>query len=508
MNRLVISVLKLNLTALRITSCGISKVEVDSFHDLILLTEISLSRNRLQTIPTQLFVNNPKLTTIDLSYNILETLDISVFKDLQNLAILDLSGNRLSQFPANLPFGLNHLNLENNKISKIPASNRLSRLGYLNLCQNEKNINLDLNAIGCLKLNSLCLDDAVIRQVHRGNFSLQFVIKNMSNYCFILLMESELGKLNDLQELTIQGQKSRNERLAMEPLNSIKVCTKLQKLKIERCDLASLSILAQFNDLKTLELKEVFVEQQPSASEFEGCSNLEALDLTGSQKLAQSILGKDDIITKFQKVKTLILKDCKIGNLNWIPNKNAATVPVFPNLLTVDISGDNEFDCSDKKAKQALCRFDNLKRVEPTEPEWKIVNKPSLILENSNSTNCRQQGLLMSTNSVMQLNFESCDENEKHPMQAPPQEPDDQDNFSSSTTFSAVTDATFEDKADEPQSNDDVFVTVGVFLAVLVVGTLTLLAFIYYHRRKHENLNTSASTEQGITNPQYNQTKV
>jgi len=210
-------------------------------------------------------------------------------------------------------------------------------------------------------------------------------------------------QLVDLQEFTIKGPKSKNEKLAVDHLGSIGGCTKLRKLRIERCDLVSLAILAQFSELDTLELKEVYVETTLSPSFFNGCSNLRTLDLTGSPKLAQLILGNQEIRIKLQKLHTLTAKDCNMDNLNWIPERIDVTSPSrplpFPSLSIVDISGNNSFNCHDQRVKQALCRFDNLKRTE--NPQVKIVNR-NFILENANNTNCRQQ---MSANSILQLNF-------------------------------------------------------------------------------------------------------
>lgn len=300
----------------------------------------------------------------------------------------------------------------------------------------------------------------------------------------------------------------------MEPLESIKVCTKLQKLKIERCDLASLSVLTPFSDLTALQLKEVFVEQQLSVSDFEGCSNLETLDLTGSQNLARSVLGNQEIIKKLPKVRTLVLKDCNLENLNWIPNKGTGgttvSINIFPQLYSVDISGNNNFDCQDKNAKKALCRFDNLKRAEV--PDWKIVNKePKLILENSNSTNCRQTQT-MSTNSVQQLSFSDCgdiDIDITTPEDRIVHHPTEKTEFDTDSTDS-VTDANFQPKDDENQGPSTVVIVVCVLIIILAILMIALAILIYYRRRnKCRQLQIQApSSMQGIENPQSKQSKV
>lgn len=298
------------------------------------------------------------------------------------------------------------------------------------------------------------------------------------------------------------------------------MCTKLQNLKIERCDLASLSVLTQFRDLTTLQLKEVFVDKQLSASDFEGCSNLETLDLTGSRNLARSILGNQEIIKKLPKVRTLVLKDCKLENLNWIPNKGSSgstiNINIFPQLYSVDISGDNDFYCADRNAKQALCRFDNLKRAKV--PNWKIVNKePKLILENSNSTNCRETHTTV-PNTVQQLSFGDCDEMEIEMTTPgdriednPTQQTGDFD-YDSTNGDGSVTDANYQpkDDSDKQGSNLHVPIIVGVLLLILAIVLIALAVVIYYRRRnKCRQLKLqSSSTKQGIENPQSAQSKV
>ena len=310
--------------------------------------------------------------------------------------------------------------------------------------------------------------------------------------------------MDDLQEFTIKGQKSKNEKLAIDHLGSIGGCTKLRKLRIERCDLVSLAILAQFSELDTLELKEVYVEASISPSFFNGCSNLRTLDLTGSPKLAQSILGNQDIRIKLQKLYTLTAKDCDMVNLNWIPERFDVTSPSrplpFPSLSIVDISGNNSFSCHDQSVKKALCRFDNLKRTE--NPHVKIVNR-NFILENPNTTNCRQQ---MSTNSILQLNFNNCLEETDFSSSGLP-------NFStpSTTAEESVTEEISKPRTDEDVDYENIiYIVLGVIFAILFL-VLIVLAFFYFHRRRCQTVKVpdcKSTTKQSFDNTQFIQSKV
>lgn len=279
----------------------------------------------------------------------------------------------------------------------------------------------------------------------------------------------ELHQLDNLQEFTIKGQKSKNEKLAIDHLGSISGCTKLRKLRIERCDLVSLAILAQLSELDTLELKEVYVETFISPSFFNGCSNLKKLDLTGSPKLAQSILGNQEIRIKLQKLYTLTAKDCDMINLNWMPKRIDVASPSrplpFPSLSIVDISGDNRFNCYDQNVKQALCSFDNLKRK--GNPHVKIDVNRNFILENPRSTNCRQK---MLATSILQLNFSDCQEETDFSSTGRPV-------FSTPSTpvEKSVTEEISRPRSDEDADFHILYIVLGVIFVILFLLVIILV---------------------------------
>lgn len=161
----MISNLELNLFVLQLTKCNISDIEPEAFSTQIRLKEINLSGNRLTHIPARLFANTKAIVKIDMSNNNLEILEDSLFQELLNLNVLNLSGNRLSNFPVNLPRVLTYLNLENNLINVIQNNVKLPNLQHLNLCQNRINY-FKFNEVDCSKLQTLCLDDGVVRLIH------------------------------------------------------------------------------------------------------------------------------------------------------------------------------------------------------------------------------------------------------------------------------------------------------------------------------------------------------
>ena len=171
----MIANIELSLFVLQMTKCNVSDIEPDAFDTLVRLKEINLSGNHLKYVPARLFANTKAIVKIDLSNNHLEILNEGLFQELLNLNILDLSGNRLSNFPANLPRVLTSLNLENNFINVIQNNIRLSNLQHLNLCQNRINY-FKFNEMDCAKLNTLCLDDGVVRLIHSdtGNYFVKY----------------------------------------------------------------------------------------------------------------------------------------------------------------------------------------------------------------------------------------------------------------------------------------------------------------------------------------------
>lgn len=287
-------------------------------------------------------------------------------------------------------------------------------------------------------------------------------------------------------------------------MESIGGCKKLHKFKIERCDLESLIILTNFVELSVLVLQEVYVSQL-MPSDFNSSSNLKTLDLTGSSRLAQTILGNPSVLIKFQNLETLTLKNCDLKDLSWIPIKEDVTIRTSPfsSLSTVEFSGNNSFDCQDHRIKQALCRFDNLKRVEYPSP--KIVNNRAYFrLENSNTTNCRDKQ--MSFISILHLDFSDCKE-----------KLDGHINWGSYTSTELPTTTKSITQTDHFQSQEEApsrpskvgYIILGVLLVILFLVAIAL-AVIYYRRRRCDAVQVSSdsSTKQGVTNPQEVQSEV
>lgn len=284
------------------------------------------------------------------------------------------------------------------------------------------------------------------------------------------------------------------------------MCVKLEILKIERCDLASLSMLKYFNNLKAIHLKEVFTMIAPTVDDFARSRQLEILDLTGSQRLAESILKNQDIVDKFANVHTLILRNCALSNLNWLPNRlSKPNTFIFPQLKTVDISGEHTFYCDDPLVMQALCKFENLRKK--NSPTLKIVNQNPLIIENVNLTYCQRstksKGVkeMMATDPIGSIAITDCNEqnetgHEEH-------------HHTTDFIFDSVTQkSNFQPKEKEKNSgpNTDVIIPVVVVLLLLLTSVLILVCFLHYRKRQSQII-VSNSDGQNVSQSVSFQTK-
>lgn len=84
-----------SLRSVRLSSCQILKLEIDSFRGMNSLLEMDLSINQIEKIPDNLGSNT--LQDLDLSYNELNTLTDNSFSSLPHLAVLDLRGNEFKE---------------------------------------------------------------------------------------------------------------------------------------------------------------------------------------------------------------------------------------------------------------------------------------------------------------------------------------------------------------------------------------------------------------------------
>jgi len=136
------------LTNLSLTRNVISTLPEASFAGVPDLETLDLSSNDLTALPEGVFTGLSGLTTLLLSNNALETLPKEVFADVQDLTTLDLSSNNLTNNLTNNPTalpegvfdvtGLAELKLQNNSIASLPGGlfNKTVSLVTLDLAHN------------------------------------------------------------------------------------------------------------------------------------------------------------------------------------------------------------------------------------------------------------------------------------------------------------------------------------------------------------------------------------
>lgn len=120
------------------------------FANLSYLSNVSLDRCRLKSIPDNLFTNSKNLTNIDISYNSLTSLSDILFKDLINLKVLLIHHNNLTFIPNKLFISLSSLeilDLSFNGIDNISEDlfSGLKNLKNLNMANNKLQL-IDYNA--------------------------------------------------------------------------------------------------------------------------------------------------------------------------------------------------------------------------------------------------------------------------------------------------------------------------------------------------------------------------
>lgn len=143
-----------NLTHLRqlnLTGNQIAAIE-DAFHNLSLLSRLSLGRNFLDALDNSTFFGLSALETLVLSDNRIVHLELGCFSPTNSLLQLFLSGNRLRQLPVGL-------------------FSTLAALKVLILDKNYLELIDEGTFSGLVKLENLSIASNMIRNIHRKAFS-------------------------------------------------------------------------------------------------------------------------------------------------------------------------------------------------------------------------------------------------------------------------------------------------------------------------------------------------
>lgn len=160
------------------------------------ITHLSVSKNEIQAINSQMFENLKNLEHLTLSYNQITKLTNNVFANLTKLKSLDLSYNKIFEIEENSFLGIN-LNLSTLSLSFNPIKN--IKLRHLNYVKNLylKGINYSVAEPEYLGVQNVSYIDLSENQI--GNFSNNFY-KIIINSVWIILADNLIENLTFLSQ--------------------------------------------------------------------------------------------------------------------------------------------------------------------------------------------------------------------------------------------------------------------------------------------------------------------
>ena len=140
----------MRVVRLNLSRNTIEKIHVNAFVDVIRIDELDLSHNYLSTLPKGVFTPMPELRVLRMRYNRFVTMALGTFASLTRLVELDLTGNKLVKVPTSALGqlkSLRHLSLRGNAVTRIEAFafNKLP-LKYLDLGDNANNLHVTAEA--------------------------------------------------------------------------------------------------------------------------------------------------------------------------------------------------------------------------------------------------------------------------------------------------------------------------------------------------------------------------
>ena len=116
------------LEEVNLMSCGISKLDIDTFIKLKALRVLNLSNNKIDSL-SKVFSGLEELEILDLSQNSISNINELAFNRLGKLRFLNLNENNISHLEIKTFQGLNELELldiSNNKLTTIESGRNSS----------------------------------------------------------------------------------------------------------------------------------------------------------------------------------------------------------------------------------------------------------------------------------------------------------------------------------------------------------------------------------------------
>ncbi|KAM9332657.1 uncharacterized protein KZ484_017761 [Pholidichthys leucotaenia] len=358
----------INVTELDLADNTITKIDNDSFTALQSLRILSLSRNKLTSVPTAIR-NLPKLAELDLStnkihklrcddftnltrlrqlslyQNSIQSLEECVFKDLAQLEVLKLQNSKIAKlngaFSRYLP-KLKQLHLNQNKLTHIHKGefNGLQSLQKLSLQENQIEALDGESFIGLTNLTNLLLQQNSIRKIINLTFSGLINLRRLDLSSNRIKYENSsaltyppFSQLSKLEELLISGQKSKQRNHF--PQNFLKGLKNLLRFDAGNSQLLHLHSYI-FNSTPQLKILDINANElrKLSGELFHPIPNLKSLYISGTN-LHSLDLFIDANLTKLEFLQG------KRNSYQVITEKQIRSLPA---LLYMDLQG-NSFYC-------------------------------------------------------------------------------------------------------------------------------------------------------------------
>ena len=182
------------ISSLDLAHANITNLRSGDFNDMPRLISVSLSNNRLNSLPPDLFKDNDGITSLSLTHNEFSQVPTEALSALPELSWLFLDHNNLGILSPDAFAGLasiTYLSVHDNGITELPPGvfRDLTQLDHLRLVHNElTGLPPDIFA-GLASLEVLALSDNPIRELPSG------VFRDLSNLRTLWLPRMDLRKL-------------------------------------------------------------------------------------------------------------------------------------------------------------------------------------------------------------------------------------------------------------------------------------------------------------------------
>lgn len=354
------------LRSIQIESPGAESIKRGDFGNNINLKKLSMRKNHLRELPSNLFMYTPNIEEIDFSHNQIGKIDPEAFVDgAEKLRSVKLNKNRIKSLDAGLFASLTHLeylDLNNNQLEQLNCDvfppQSVKSFTLLAFEWNElKEIHLDCDTsksnikslfIGNNRIKKLALPDSGFVQSLGALFAHDNSIQKIS-------IESDLMNLKNLH-------------LANNSLTNVsdvfKRCNFLETLNLSSNDLRQLPAHAfeKMKSLWSLFIKNINLSKIDHEI-FSDLRNLVELNLSHN-KLKK--VNFEWFSPSFDRLKELFINNNQLKELTGWSNS------IFPNLEVMHIAN-NRFNCSYLEDFLGTFNLSNIQLIQtPIEKESNI----------------------------------------------------------------------------------------------------------------------------------------